>query len=507
VTAVVGSLGLAAIAAGQPVATIITHGYSLENDKGPWIEAMADAIVARAGAGAVMRYRQDTGAWALVSGVPAEDEPLCLIFRWLEDFEKSGPDWGFAEAAADAMYAALRDPVFVDAAGAPLALRGGLVDRTLHFIGHSRGTCVNSEVTERLGVAGIAVDQVTTLDPHPVNGTLDPPLDYDWGDPVPQRWSNVTWADNIWRADGGGFNAFDFDGMPLPATLDVELDEAALECCAYGFSHSDVHLWYHGTTDLAPNPCDGSECIDDVMRGLWWPEGYTERGYYYSALGGGQADRPAIDPGIAPGPVPSVYGGSFDQAGFAGWLYHGGSVDGQVLDADGRTHLRLGAGTGLTAVHNRQHVPQDTRAVAFVYRIFTPDGAGADDRLEISILDADGTAWPVGGLDLFPAVTGWEAGYALQVPLDVPRGVTGRLLVEVSGGAGVAAVVGLDDIALVTGIPGDLDGDGSVGTADLLALLAAWGLCPTPPEPCPADLDADGSVGTADLLMLLAFWG
>ncbi|MCZ6542666.1 MAG: hypothetical protein O6768_03285 [Planctomycetota bacterium] len=56
-------------------------------------------------------------------------------------------------------------------------------------------------------------------------------------------------------------------------------------------------------------------------------------------------------------------------------------------------------------------------------------------------------------------------------------------------------------------IPGDLDGDGTVGILDLLALLAAWGPCPDPPAPCPADLDGDENVGILDLLALLANWG
>ncbi|MDY7109636.1 MAG: C1 family peptidase [Planctomycetota bacterium] len=49
---------------------------------------------------------------------------------------------------------------------------------------------------------------------------------------------------------------------------------------------------------------------------------------------------------------------------------------------------------------------------------------------------------------------------------------------------------------------GDLDGDGTVGTADLLALLGAWGA-----SGGPADLNEDGLVDTADLLALLAAWG
>ena len=54
---------------------------------------------------------------------------------------------------------------------------------------------------------------------------------------------------------------------------------------------------------------------------------------------------------------------------------------------------------------------------------------------------------------------------------------------------------------------GDLDGDGTVGITDLLALLAAWGPCSAPcPPSCPADLDSDCAVGLTDFLLLLDNW-
>ncbi len=56
----------------------------------------------------------------------------------------------------------------------------------------------------------------------------------------------------------------------------------------------------------------------------------------------------------------------------------------------------------------------------------------------------------------------------------------------------------LDDAA-----PGDLDGDGAVGSADLAILLGAWGACPG----CGADLDGDAAVTAADLAMVLGAWG
>ncbi|MCZ6492582.1 MAG: hypothetical protein O6933_00725, partial [Planctomycetota bacterium] len=51
--------------------------------------------------------------------------------------------------------------------------------------------------------------------------------------------------------------------------------------------------------------------------------------------------------------------------------------------------------------------------------------------------------------------------------------------------------------------PWALDGTGSVGILDLLALLAVWGTDPGGPP----DFDGDGTVGILDLLTLVANWG
>jgi 3-phytase len=57
------------------------------------------------------------------------------------------------------------------------------------------------------------------------------------------------------------------------------------------------------------------------------------------------------------------------------------------------------------------------------------------------------------------------------------------------------------------GIRGDINGDGEVGINDFLMLLARWGPCPDPPDPCPADVDHDGIVGVNDFLILMSNWG
>jgi hypothetical protein len=68
---------------------------------------------------------------------------------------------------------------------------------------------------------------------------------------------------------------------------------------------------------------------------------------------------------------------------------------------------------------------------------------------------------------------------------------------------------GRSDDANGNGIPdececlADVDGNGTVDTADLVELLAAWGPCPG----CPEDIDGNDVVDTADLITLLAGWG
>jgi hypothetical protein len=58
-------------------------------------------------------------------------------------------------------------------------------------------------------------------------------------------------------------------------------------------------------------------------------------------------------------------------------------------------------------------------------------------------------------------------------------------------------------VTRLAGLPGDLNGDGSVGPEDLAILLGAWGPAL---GSVAADLDGDGVVGPADLATLLGAW-
>lgn len=503
--AVVMLTATSATHAGVPTTTVITHGFSPDS-KGVWIETMSEAILMRTGGvGTVYRYSGESGVLTELPelGGDGSSEHIILIFNWVPESDAAaiGPNWNYAQAAGDALNAVLRDPAYADGARGPQDLTLG---RALHLIGHSRGTCVISEAIRRLALAGVPVDQMTTHDPHPVNGTLDARYNLNWGDPVPTRWSNVAWADNYWRADGGGiFNGLDFDGIPLANVFNTQLSESTLNCCAYFFAHSDVHLWYHGTIDLSPTANDGEQAITAQMRSTWWPQGDDERGFFYSALGGGWSERPAISEGVDPpaDSAPLLENGSFTQGTYAGWSYHGGS-GATVVNLGGNWAARLNA-VSPTLVHNRTFVPDEPLMISMLIRRVGTEAT--DDLIRIGLQRAEDPA------PIVVANAEWtiaELGGAFTtVSAAVPPGFLGRTsrlhLIVDGAGDGVNSTVEVDDLALLPApLFGDLDGDGQIDGADLGALLSTWGPCAA----CPADLTGDGVVDGADLGELLANW-
>jgi len=167
--------------------TIITHGYAAGTSDPihTWMLDMANAITNRAGSGVVRIYNKATGNFDYENGSGTR---TVLLFDWWDD--SNDLHKGFSEAAGDALFAAL--------------MKGNLQNDfnldDLHFIGHSRGCVVNSEAIERLLVAGIPVEQETSLDAHDW-GELGVTLtDYDVNpDSISSGfvgWSGITWADS-----------------------------------------------------------------------------------------------------------------------------------------------------------------------------------------------------------------------------------------------------------------------------------------------------------------------
>ncbi len=99
-----------------------------------------------------------------------------------------------------------------------------------------------------------------------------------------------------------------------------------------------------------------------------------------------------------------------------------------------------------------------------------------------------------------------SAGHADALPYDlVAPGQTVTVQVTPGDGSDDGDMVSASSVVY---IDPDLDGDGTVGILDFLALLAAWGPCgdPCPPH-CTGDVDGDCTVGILDFLILLGNWG
>jgi hypothetical protein len=179
-----------------------------------------------------------------------------------------------------------------------------LVELPLHLIGHSRGGSVVTEMARLLGAEGIWVDQVTTLDPRPVA---------TFGDAAVTTWTNVFYADNFWQDMGDGIivpNGQSLFGAYNRKLLDLN--------GGYSSSHSDVHLWYHGTIDLATPASDTQATITATQRSTWWTS--TEMagaaaGFYYSLIGGGDGLSSVEPAGAGNGMISDGFNKNWDLGG------------------------------------------------------------------------------------------------------------------------------------------------------------------------------------------------
>ena len=171
----------------------------------------------------------------------------------------------------------------------------------------------------------------------------------------------------------------------------------------------------------------------------------------------------------------------------------------------------------------------DTTTVQQIAKLLADDGA-ADDRFGCSVEISGTTAivgayWDddngsaSGSAYLFDTTSGEQI--AKLLPNDGAAGAWFGSFVALSGGT---AIVGAQadnsngpnsgsaymfDVAVNPVCSADLDGDSTVGAADLAILLGSWGPCPNPPDPCPADIfgTGDGFVSGDDLAQLLGSWG
>jgi hypothetical protein len=316
--------------AGAGGVTIITHGYN--GDVTGWITAMADEIpnyyhtyrypglstnftiytltLTTDGSNYYYQWSRDGG------GAPAATDTGEIIVKldWSQMAGGTAPyDVSTYTVAAVASYVLLQTNTIADLNGHALA------EYPIHLIGHSRGGSLMSQLGYILGTNGVWVDELTTLDPHPLNndGNNDFPLTVV--DAPVRAHANVLYADDDWQNLGDG--TFVPDGEPVAGAYVRQLYnlDGGYPPAPYDFInsyeyHSNVHLWYYGTMDLnvptSYNDDGETVTIDATMRTNWWVA-YEEQGavagFYYSLIGGGNrlsADRPLglpSDPAIVDG--------------------------------------------------------------------------------------------------------------------------------------------------------------------------------------------------------------
>ncbi len=147
--------------------------------------------------------------------------------------------------------------------------------------------------------------------------------------------------------------------------------------------------------------------------------------------------------------------------------------------------------------------------VTIIYtRWFFTSSTSGEDFLKTEVSNDGGATWT-----LVHSTTGtgsaWEvAEFLLSAYVTPTSNVRVRFGVT-DAGSGHIVEAGIDDFQVsqfgcgAEPCPADLNGDGSVGAADLAELLGAWDTDPGGPP----DLDGDGDVGAADLAQLLGAWG
>lgn len=357
--------------------TIITHGFG--GDADGWVLGMAGRIPGYPwfpGTN-VICYEvtvSDSGGFVVTprkvaGGNPANDFNAEIVIKldW-------GPLAGFFsqydtyEVAAAVVPRLLQTNFIAELNGRALA------ELPLHLIGHSRGGSLVCEMSRLLGTNGVWVDQVTTLDPHPVNedGNTDPLVVAD----APLRiYENVLFADNCYQEFGGYPH-----GQFMASSYNRQL--TALPG-GYSSAHSDMHLWYHASIDLASPANDSEALLQAGDRAVWfasYESGGARAGFHYSRLGGG--NRLSVDIPASPSVDRPAFGYNQHWDLGAGTSPNRTSLPGNNGNWPSLIKFNL-TGTNLMA-------PGQSNAVTLYYQWAKPAASNATIRI---YLDDDFNPW------------------------------------------------------------------------------------------------------------------
>lgn len=288
--------------------TIITHGFVampglLENKCYPqndWVNQMGDAVAARAGTSTAVynmhiNFTFPFGALYVESfdfekgDIPGFSlNPNCeVVIKLYWDKVANNVVFPYANTTDIAVTVV----PYLTKWNAGQGLVNPLVEMPIHLIGHSRGGSVVSEMAKLLAASGIWVDQVTTLDPHPIQLPLSVASDkisvgqalYPhplFLDPDVMIYDNIIFADDYYQTLDRVTFGYSIDGSYLEF-LNGKLNEDGLDA-SY---HTQVYYWYHGTIDLNVATLD----CDSIPRDIWYTP--NDFGYRLSRITDGQTLR------------------------------------------------------------------------------------------------------------------------------------------------------------------------------------------------------------------------
>ncbi len=294
-----------------PGVTVITHGFLADPNEGDSLLPLAEAIRNETN-GILLNYTIDEeggmGTFDQHNNDPTKE--IIVLFDWGSESNEIDDGWG--EAAGDAFFHILVQEGLVD----PTA---GSANRPFHFIGHSFGTAVTSEIVERFASWAIPVDHVTYLDPHDFNQASIPFVDdsqrlFDIGLPDfamlggdetqaygATVWNNVAFADAYYetRGEGSLINALVPLGRPIPGAYNRFLDGAdelpdislnpydLPESSGASGDHSFVWNTFYLGTVIGGQPTPGRRPEPTTPNFV-----FTDSGYVFSRVLDGQSKRP-----------------------------------------------------------------------------------------------------------------------------------------------------------------------------------------------------------------------
>jgi len=284
--------------------TVITHGFS--GNVNGWISGMAGAV-ARSARFPGTNYTTYTitlttdGSnyfyqWSRSNSIPSATDSGEIIVK-LDWSQMAGGGGSGSYNLSTYVVANIASTVLLQTNAISDLGGHALAEFPLHLIGHSRGGSLVSELSRRLGTNGVWVDHLTTLDPHPVNNDGNSEIFFPTDASASNTCATVLFCDDYWQHLGDGL--FTPNGESVAGAYVRQMTNLS---GGYSSSHSDAHLWYHGTIDWNTPTSDTEATITNAERQAWWissEQRGTNTGFLYSLIGGG--DRLSFQQPMGPG--------------------------------------------------------------------------------------------------------------------------------------------------------------------------------------------------------------